>query len=397
MRKLIQNHLILFGLLVVFAASASSAWANTASNTQIINNATLVYNNGAGVQTATASVIVTVALSPASPIITSGPNQTTPYTGPTTLLKNSFTVTATSNGPDTYNITSAITSQSNTTSPTATPETPSITLGATVTTLGSSTSVLNVPSDGVSGTKVNGIQGGETVVVGGTTVCSVTSVTNSGSGVATITISPALSAAPGAGVQVGQQATIYVDVNAGTLGTPGNSITIQKTATITSTTSGTATATSSAVTDTYTSGTATLTKYVRNTVTSSGTGTPYVYGGNNYYPTGVIAKPTDTLEYLLVSNNNGTGPVTASAVSDVLPIAYVTLKLNAYASGKEVTYVNESGVATTYSAAADSDQATYVTSTGTLTVYIGDGATSSAGGSIPGGSKVLVLYQATVN
>jgi hypothetical protein len=72
------------------------------------------------------------------------------------------------------------------------------------------------------------------------------------------------------------------------------------------------------------------------------------------------------------------------------------LKANAYGSGKEVTYVSDTNVTSTYSAASDADQATYAT--GTLTVYAGTGATNAAGGSIPGNnSHVLVLYQVTVN
>ena len=383
-------------LSMALVFSVCSAWANTAANTQIINNATLSYNNGVSTQVVTASVTVVVSLVPAAPAITKGADQTTPYNGPATLLKNSFTVTATSNGPDTYNVTSAITGSSNTSGPTTTPETPTITLGATVTTTGSSQTVLNVPSDGVSGSKVNGIQATNTVVINGVAY-TVSSVNNTGSGVATITISPGLPSAPAAGVLVAQQAVVLVDVTAGTLSAPGTNVVVSKSMTLTSTTNSGVTATSGSVNDTYPSGTATLAKYVRNTTTPSGTGTPYVYNSASYYQTGVIGKPGDILEYILVSTNSGTGPVTAATVTDALPITYVTFNSGAYGSAKDFTYVSDTGTVSYYTAAADTDPATYVATSGALTVYIGNGATSSAGGSIPGGAKELVLYQVKIN
>jgi len=75
------------------------------------------------------------------------------------------------------------------------------------------------------------------------------------------------------------------------------------------------------------------------TTSAAGTGTAYSYNSINYYPAGVTAKPGDILEYILVSTNSGSGPVSAAVVTDVLPTTYVTLKANAYGSGKEVQYV----------------------------------------------------------
>jgi hypothetical protein len=398
MKTTLRIHFSLLCLLFILTANAGSAWANTAANTQIINNATLAYNDGSGVKTLTASVTVTVSLVPAPPNITPGSPQSTSYSGSTTKLTNAFTVTATANGPDTYNVTSTITTSTNTSGATTTAESSTVSLGATVTTAGSTATVLVVPSDNVVDGKVNGIQAGSTVVVGPDTR-SVQGVTDNASGTSTITLSTALSAVPAAGVLVAEQKTVLVDVTAGTISTPGTNITVSKNVTITSTSNSGIAATSGSVTDTYTSGTATFAKYVRNVTTSAaGTGAPYSFNSTNYYLTGVTAKPGDVLEYILVSTNSGTGPVTSSVVTDVLPIAYVALNLNAYSPGKEVTYVNDSGVLTTYSAASDSDQATYVSASGTLTVYVGTGATNSAGGSIPGGNKsVLVLYQVKVN
>lgn len=403
MNQTMKMSFILFSIALAFAASVGNVWALTASNTQIINQAQLSYYDGTSTRTATASVTVTVALVPSAPAVTPGPPQTTTYSGPATLLTNSFTVTASANGPDTYNITSAITGSTNTSGATATPQAPAnVYLGATVTLTGSTATVIVVPSDGTSNGIVNGIQGGSpgsTVVIGPDTR-TVLSVVDNASGTSTITLAAALSAAPGAGVLVAEQKTVLVDVTAGTITTPGTSITVTKNITVTSTTSPNPAVTSGTVTDTYTSGTASLAKYVRivSPTPPVGTGTPYVYNLISYYPSGITAKPGETLEYILVATNSGSGPVTASVVTDALPISYVALKPNAYAPTREITYVNDLGAPTTYSAASDADQATYVPATGTLTVYVGTGATNAAGGSIPGGNKfVLVLYQVTVN
>jgi len=162
-----------------------------------------------------------------------------------------------------------------------------------------------------------------------------------------------------------------------------------------------ATTSATAIKNTFTSSLASFAKYVRNVTTSAaGTGTAYSYNSINYYPAGVTAKPGDILEYILVSTNSGSGPVSAAVVTDVLPTSYVTLKANAYGSGKEVQYVPDSTVPATFSlfsAAAGDDAAVYVTST--LTVNVG-GVTPpippAAGGTIAAGKSVLVLYQITV-
>jgi surface adhesion protein len=395
------KHQIIFALLSVtlfLTASAGSAWANVAANSSIINNATLSYNDGTGTRTATASVTVTVALVPSIPTVVPGPPQTTSYNGPSTLLTNSFTVTASANGPDTYNISSAITGQTNNSgNATATPQTSSISLGATVTLSGSTTTAIVVPSDGTSNNSVNGIVAGSTVVIGVDTR-TVQSVSDNATGTSVVTLSSALTAAPAAGIVVAEQKTVLVDVTAGNITTSGTNLMVTKNITVTSATNSSITVTSGTVTDTYTSGVATLSKYVRNVTTPAsvtGSPSPYVYNSTNYYPTGVNAKPGEVLEYILVASNSGSGAVTSSVITDVLPTAYVTLLANAYGSAREVTYVSDTGAASYYSAASDLDQATYAA--GTLTVRVGTGATNSAGGSIPATSFVLALYRVTVN
>jgi hypothetical protein len=388
----------LFCCALLVAVSAAPSWANLAANTQIINQAQLSYNDGVSTKTATASVTVTVGLVAAAPNIAPGPPQSTSYIGAATTLSDSYTVTAGANGPDTYNLSSAVTGSTNTSGATATPTAPTVALGATVTTTGSTTTVIVVPADGNRPGEmpgVNGIAVGDTVVINGETR-TVTAISDNASGTSTITLNAALGAAPGAGVLVAEQKVVTVTVTAGTITTTGSDVTVSASITATSVSSAGATTTSGSVLNTYTSGVATLTKYVRNVSVASGSGVPYIYSGINYYPAGVTAKPGETLEYILVASNSGSGAVSASVVTDVLPTGFVTLKPNAYGAGKEVTYVSDTNVVTTLSAAVDVDAAKYVAST--LTVYVGTGATNAAGGSIPGGNKsVLVLYQVTLN
>jgi hypothetical protein len=384
---------ILIGLLFAFF-SAASAWANLAANTQIINQASLSYNDGSGTKTATASVSVTVVLVPSAPTIVAGTAQTTSYSGSATLT-DSYTITASANGPDTYNITAAVSGSTNTSGAAANPTAPTVSLGATVTTAGSSATVIDVPSDGVANNNLNGIVVGSTVVINGD-VRTVTAISDNASGISTITLNAALSGgAPGTGVLVAEQKVITTTVTPGTITSSGSDVTVSDKVTITSATASSVTATSGAVLNTFTSGVATLMKYVRNVSTASGTGTAYVYNSTNYYSAGVTAKPGDVLEYVLVATNSSlTGSVSASVVTDSLPTSYVAFKTGVYTGSTDVTYVNDSGAAS-YLTANGTGAANY--SAPTLTVYIGTGATSSAGGTIPANKSVLVLYRATVN
>jgi hypothetical protein len=374
--------------------SASSVWATIAANTQIINQASLSYNDGAGTKTATASVTVTVSLVAGAPSIVAGTAQTTSYSGSATLT-DSYTVTASANGPDTYNITAAVSGSTNTSGATAVPPALTVALGASITVLGSSTTIIVVPSDGAANNSVNGIVVGSTVVINGD-VRTVTAISDNASGTSTITLNAALtSGVPGTGVLVAEQKVVTTTVTPGTITSSGTDVTVSGTVTITSATTPSVTATSGAVLNTFTSGVANLSKYVRNVSTASGTGTAYVYNSTNYYSAGVTAKPGDVLEYVLVATNTSTtGSVSASTITDSLPTSYVTFKTGVYSGSTDVTYVNDSGTAS-YLAANGSGAANY--SSPTLTVHVGTGALSSSGGTIPANKSVLVLYRVTVN
>ena len=393
-------YLCLLLLALVVAVFAAPAWANIAANTQIINTAWLHYDDGTptGKTVPSNSVIVKVALVPGPPTGTAGPDPSpTPYTSNATQI-NTFTIIGGGNGPDSYTLTALITLP-NPTGATAVVNSPAspVTLGATVTLSGSSTTVLNVPSDGINGNgHVNGIDNGDTVVIG-TYVGTASNIINSGTGIATITIAPAMSPAPGAGVPVHEQQTVKVTVTPGTA-TSGTDIVIKKSLVVTSQTKPYPTVTLGPITDTFTSCSATLAKYVRNISSPIivGTGGVYTYSGNDYYSAGVTAKPGGILEYILVAtNSSATGDVLTSSITDNLPTSYVSLTTGVYPGTKDITYVNESGVPAYLSALADTDAATYATPM--LTVNVGTGATSSAGGTIPAAKTVLVLYQVTVN
>ncbi len=395
-KTIIVAQLALLGILLCISAPA---WANLAANTQIINQAQLSYYDGSTTRYAYASVTVTVSLVPAAPTIVAGPPQTTSYNGCATTLTDSYTITATSNGPDTYNLSATVSGSTNDTSPSAVPTASTVTLGATVTTVGSTATVLVVPYDGVNDGVDNGIAVNATVVISGQQRTVTNIVENSPAGLTSITLNTALSGAPGAGVLVAQQKVVTTTVTSGCITTSGTDVTVSDTLTATSgggTGPGT---TSGAVLNDYTSGVATLTKFIRNVNTPSGTGTPYVYNSTNYYLTGVTAKPGDVLEYILVATNtSATGSVSAAVVSDVIPTSYVTLKTGEYSGGKDITYVDETSTAHYLTAAADTDAATYAAPN--LTVNVG-GATPAAppaaGGTIPPTKSVLVLYQVTVS
>jgi hypothetical protein len=380
--------LFLFCGLIV---CSTNAWANIAANTQIINSADLAYDDGTGIKHATASVTVTVSLIPSAPNIAPGPPQTTSYTGAGTTLSDSFTITTGANGPDTYNLAATVTGSTNTSGATATSALPTVALGATVTTAGSTTTIIVVPADGnLPGemTGVNGIQVGDTVVIG-SDVRTVTAITDNPSGTSTIVLNTPLGAAPGVGVLVAEQKVLTVNATAGTITTTGINVTVSDNITATSTTLPAATTTSGALLNTFTSGVATLAKYVRNLAPGIiGSGTPYTYNSINYYPAGVTAKPGNVLEYILVATNTRSSAVTSAVISDILPTDFVTLKAGVY-GGKEVTYVSDANVTTTLTAASDGDAATYDAPTKKLTVNVGD---------IAGSNKfALVLYQVTVN
>jgi hypothetical protein len=394
-----KTYVVGFVLLAMLAfCLPQTAHANMAANTQIINSARVDYNDGAAAQHHESTVTVTVALVPAAPTIAVGSNQTGAYTGANTQLANTFTITSNANGPDTYDLSTANTGVTNAGSVGAphvdTPGASTI-LGATVTLAGSSDTDIYVAPDGTSNSSVNGIVADDWVVIG-SDLSQVDSVTDNASGTSHIILKTALAGgAPAAGVLVAEQQTVTVHVLSGTITTPGTSIVASNHLTAASNTTPAETATSADMTDTYTNGLITFTKYVRNvTGPIVGGGGTVTYATNDYYRTGVTAKPGEVLEYLLVITNSGSGQVSAAYITDGLPVGYVDFRTTPYSGSTAVTYVNAASAVSYLTATADTDAATWASPT--LTVYVGTGATSSAGGTIAAAATVRVLYQVSV-
>lgn len=399
-------------LLTAMLLTERSGYAATAANTRIVNTATVTYNSG---RTVSASVTVTVALVPSTPNITINSGSGS-YTAPNTPpITDTITITATANGPAEYTVTPSIPAGGTTNVSLANPASVNInnnpntiiTIGASVTTGTSGQTFVTVPAGSVTGNNspVNGIGLGSTIVftVNGTPYTRTVTGTTCDASNSTCRIDwsgeipPA--DVPAAGVLVAEQKTVSVAVLPGTVQTVGIPITVTVQGTVSIRGAADATATT-AVPNSWTTTTtnASLVKYVRNVTAANGSGSPYLYNSFSYYSSGVQAKPGDVLEYILVSTNSGSDELTGSSVADLLPITYATLKTGQYPGGKDVTYVSDTNSVSYYSAAADTDPATYSAGTALLTVNLGNGATSSAGGTIPGNNKhVLVLYQVTVN
>lgn len=403
-------------ITVTLVMAANAAFASTAANTQIFNQARLDYTDGGTSRFTTASVIVTVSLVPATPAIAPGPPQLISYAGPLTKLHNTFEVTNTGNGPDTFTLATAITGFTNTTGPAAAVVNPlapaTLSLGASITVGGSTLTVIRVPSDGgLPDSTVNGIAANSTVVIAGESREVDSVVDPGGTGVATITLKVAMAGSPvgtppGAGVVVGEKKTVTVDVTSGTITASGTDITVSKNLTATSTHDVSKTLTSASITDTYTSGVASLSKFVRNLTTGvAGTGTKLTHNGADYWPAGVVAKPSATpqlevLEYILLVSNSGTGPVTASVITDVLPTDFVTFKTGAYTGAKDLAYEDDAGVFAYLTGTNDADTGKYDAGQGKITVNVGAGATGNTGtnlgGSIAAGKSVYLYYQVSV-
>ncbi|GFO58510.1 hypothetical protein GMST_08350 [Geomonas silvestris] len=392
------------------ATPSGSAFANTAANTQIVNSAKLTYAGGS----AAATVVVSVALVPSTPNvnITYG---NAAYTGPNTpAIATSVTITATANGPASYTVTPAVGATSNVAA--ASPAsvnapTPSVTVGASVTTGTSGTTFVTVPA-GIasgSGSAVNGIGTSSTIIftVNGTSYTrQVTGTADNGNGTFTINWATPIPAAdvPQAGVLVAEQKSVPVNVLPGSVLAPGTNITVMVSATVSTPGAGDKTVTT-ATPNTWTtpSPNVSLVKYVRNVTTGvAGTG---AYSAtintktSSYYTAGVTGKPGDVLEYLIVASNTGSTDLNSSAISDLVPTAYVNLvSAPGPYGGNEVFYIDPSNTGVSISAAAlGANQASWVPANNpNLVVNVGTGASNTAAGAIPAQKSVSIAYQVTI-
>ncbi len=104
---------------------------------------------------------------------------------------------------------------------------------------------------------------------------------------------------------------------------------------------------------------------------------------------GGVLLAGETLEYTITVINNGNDASAATVVTDPLPtgVTFVPGSIQV-TSGMDTSMKTD---------AAGDDQGEYDATKRQLTVRIGTGATSSAGGSIPVGGKVLVTFQVKVD
>jgi uncharacterized repeat protein (TIGR01451 family) len=359
---------------LALALATTEARASTAANTTITNTATVNFRDAGGVaQTpVTASASVTVTLVPSAVVLSSPGNQTIAQGTSATLA---YTVTATANGPDTYNLASTAT-PANVSAVTVTLPA-SISLGGTTLAADATDGAnsVTVPYDSTPDGAVNGIVGGDTIVIGANayTVASVTE--NPGANTTTIGLGAAISGGTvAAGLIVGERATFTATVPSGTIVAGGSG-----TQTV-STTATAGTAPNPATTQT------TPTVITVNRPTLDVAKTVSTDGGTSFAAAG-SAAPGTTLIYRVVATNSGATDASAVAFTDVIP-AYVTYVPGSgrYATSSATSY----GAATTLTDGVDGDGYTFTAGT---VAYDPGGAT----GTVPGAGELVLFYQATIN
>jgi uncharacterized repeat protein (TIGR01451 family) len=361
------------GLLAPLAAMAS-----TAANTVISNTATVNYNDAGGAaQTpvTSAAVTVTVTLVASAPSVSSPPNPAPVAQGSVPSVPLSYTITSTANGLDSYTLSATVT-PSNMTTVTATLSPTSLALGGTTLAAAATTgdTSITVPYDGVAGTTVNGIGAGSVIVIGGNayTVASVTK--NAAANTATIALSSALTAGGTLGSIVGERKTFTASVPPGTVTTgPSGTQTVVAT--------GTSVA-SPGISGSQTTPTViTVTRPVLTVAKFVSTDGGVTFGANG------TAQPGTVLTYKIVASNTGTTDATTVAFTDVVP-QYLT-----YVAG-QAKFATTS--ATSYSAATalteNAGGYTFTPATNTVS-YNPGGAT----GTVPGGSVLVLFFQAKIN
>ncbi|MGH8492672.1 MAG: hypothetical protein ACRERR_06135 [Moraxellaceae bacterium] len=355
-------------LAVGLMTGASQSWASTAATATVRNIVTVNYANAAGTaQTAlTAAVDVTVNLVPAAATL-SAPTDIT--TAPGTAATYSYTITNGANGIATYNLSTAINSQTNISGSTAAPSAASVTLGAsTVTTAvaiaAAGTTAIDVPRDGSADTSVNGIAAGDTIVIGAQ-VYTVASVVDAqvpaapanGPYTTTITVNGNGTAqALTAGTLIQERQTFTMAVTPGSMTSTADA-TVDVTLTATN---GTNPSSDTTVTTVASVGLS-VTKLVRNVTTSAaGTGTAVTYGGADYYPSGVTGNPSEVLEYLIVvSKSSSSNNATSVSVTDPIPV-FTSFLATAYGAASGLAIDNAgAGTFTNLTNVTDGDAAEF--------------------------------------
>lgn len=406
---------VLAGLAILVMSAMlmpGSAHANTAAGTTVTNSVTVDYDDAGGnAQTqVTASVDVTVSLVGG---VSWGAAPAGQNANSAAALPAAYTITLqnTGNGSDTFTITDGTSESSGNLTAgsfTVTPDEDGGTAGVQVILFGTVSSGAGVFAAGETTIPVGNLTLGDLVVgttqvdIGGTlfTVAA-------GSGANQLVVTGDASAlVGGAGVQIGEVATLTYNGTVGTLtGAGPETHDHDLTATgLAQDGNAAATATSATWQTTVSGAVLTVAKYVRNA--SNASGNPGAGGtlinGSTYYTTaeGVTGNPGDTLEYAVVITNTGGGLATDVRFNDTLS------SFTTYVAASTQLDTNGDG---TYDVAVGSGGETEGTEAGgkivvvgsTITVYAGTGGDENvpSGGQIAGGGAAtsVVNYQATID
>ncbi|MDQ6962249.1 MAG: hypothetical protein Q9M28_06915 [Mariprofundaceae bacterium] len=374
----ISHILSLFVIALFVLGISQQSYAAAPANSTITNTASLIYT---GISTPiTASVDVSVTLVAAAPTLSAPADNTVAAGQPSTV---SYTITATSNGPDTYNLGSGLI-PTNLTAPsgTATYTPNAVTLGATAliasATLGANT--LTVPSDGAANSSVNGIVAGDTLVIGANTY-TVASVVDNATGTSTITLTSNLLANVSVGTLVAEQQTFSMNIaSVGAVTATGVAANISTVTTATSVANAAQKSTDTHLTNVVE---VSFEKLVRNVTTPNGAGA-VVINAQNYFATAanISAASGDTLEYVIRVTAPAGTPIAGAVVTDAVPIF--------------TTYVANSTRLNTITVAGDGATSPLIAG---LSVDDDSArvAAAAATGAIAAAASAVVIFQVTVD
>ena len=388
------------------------AQANSAAGSTITNSVTVDYDDAGGTpQTqVTASVDVTVSLVGG---VAWGAAPADQGTGSGAALPSAYSITLqnTGNGSDTFTITDNTTESSvNLTagSFTTTPDEDGGTAGVQITLFGTVSSGAGVFAAGVTTIPAGNLTVADLVV--GTTQVDIggTLFTVAAGSTATqlVVTGNASGLVGGAGVQIGEVATLTYNGTAGTLSGGTTSATHDHNLTATGLAqdgNAAATATSATWQTTVSAGVLSVAKYVRNVSNANGNtggvgGTAVNGGADTFYTGGVTGNPGDTLEYAVVITNSGAGNATDVVFVDTLSgfTTYTTSTVQVDTDGDNTYDVTLPGSETE----ADNEGGIVTVSGSVITVYAGTttgNETTDTGGVIAGSGTSVVLYRVTID
>jgi len=324
-----------------------------------------------------------------------------------------YTITATANGPDSYDFSSDDTTTNMDADAGFT--TPSATLGGTTVATAIIIGVTNivVPFDGTDDSIVNGIAVGDTIVIdpsGTAEVRIVDSIDESSGGAGntvTITLTVATASAHASGLIIGERAsvTVVATTDEVTTGASGTHSVLTTATSVADNTQNTTQTTATVITVRRPA--LVITKYVRNITDTALTGaSPITIDTDTWYGTGVTGKPGDVLEYLIVVDNTDPDAAVASNIILTDPIAqFSTFEAGSILLDADGSAANLAAFTAQDETADDGDAAEF-DSTGNGTVYVyggvgGDdsdvGASAGDGGSLAVGEISRVVFQVSID